>query len=302
MAGEPIRSNRSKSSAKGPVYYAIAGEPYAACNGTRFPHPAGKPLHPKIMRDPDPMSLLSSFSSSGSTRPVSGSNSLDNPIWHALVTEQSSLALGSGLARRFPAEIGPLCGMEDTSAASYEALRTLASPGEMLALFFTEPPTPPAGWTMAHYDILDQMICLEPRDQESLHVAREPKFRRLTPNDVPAMLELATLTEPGPFNHRTIELGVFFGIFDSGSLLAMTGQRLRLPQFVEVSAVCTHPDARGRGFARTLMIAVMEDIRKRGKTPFLHVRASNLRAIGVYEGLGFTLRQKLHFAALKNDG
>jgi ribosomal protein S18 acetylase RimI-like enzyme len=50
------------------------------------------------------------------------------------------------------------------------------------------------------------------------------------------------------------------------------------------------------------MIAVMEDIRKRGKTPFLHVRASNLRAIGVYEGLGFTLRQKLHFAALKNDG
>jgi len=213
MAGEPIRSNRSKSSAKGPVYYAIAGEPYAACNGTRFPHPAGKPLHPKIMRDPDPMSLLSSFSSSGSTRPVSGSNSLDNPIWHALVTEQSSLALGSGLARRFPAEIGPLCGMEDTSAASYEALRTLASPGEMLrcSLRSRQRPGRLDYGTLRHSRSDD---LFGTRDQESLHVAREPKFRRLTPNDVPAMLELATLTEPGHSITAPSNLGIL-RIFDS---------------------------------------------------------------------------------------
>ena len=192
--------------------------------------------------------------------------------------------------------------METPSAASYDALRTLAGPGEMLALFFTEKPTPPAGWTIAQYDVLDQMICRDPRNPESAHPAPEPKFRRLTPTDVPSMLELAALTEPGPFNRRTIELGIFFGIFDSGRLLAMAGQRLHLPQFVEVSAVCTHPDARGRGYARTLMIQVMEDIRQRGKTPFLHVRSSNLRAISVYESLGFTLQRKVHFAALKNDG
>jgi ribosomal protein S18 acetylase RimI-like enzyme len=302
MVGEPIRFNRSNSSAKGSVYYAVAGEPHAAFNGGRFSHPAGKPLHPKIMQDPNPMSLLSSSSSSGSTRPVSDPSPLDNPIWHALVTEQSSLALGSGLARRFPAEIGPLCGMENPSAASYDALRTLAGPGEILALFFTEPATPPAGWTMAHSDVLDQMICREPRNPGSSHVAPESKLRRLAPADVPAMLELATLTEPGPFNRRTIELGIFFGIFDSGRLLAMAGQRMHLPEFVEVSAVCTHPDARGRGYARTLMIEVMKDIRQRGKTPFLHVRSSNLRAISVYEGLGFTLRRKVHLAVLKNDG
>ena len=254
------------------------------------------------MHDPDPMSLLSSFSSSGSTRRFSGPTPLDNPIWHALVTEQRSLALGSGPARRFPAEIGPLCGMEASSAASYDALRTLVGPGETLALFFTEPPTPPAGWTMTHSDVLDQMICREPRNLESAHTTPESKLRRLTPADVPAMLDLARLTEPGPFDRRTIELGIFFGILDPGRLLAMAGQRLHLPQFVEVSAVCTHPDARGLGFARTLMIAVMEDIRQRGKTPFLHVRASNLRAISVYEGLGFTLRRKVHLAVLKSDG
>ena len=218
------------------------------------------------------------------------------------MTEQSSLALGGELARRFPAEIGPLCGMKEPTAACYEALRSLTSPGEALAILFTEPPTPPAGWAIAHYDVLDQMICREPRNPESSHVPKEPKFRRLTPADIPAMLELAALTAPGPFNRRTIELGVFFGILDSGRLLAMAGQRMHLPQFVEVSAICTHPDARGRGYARTLSIAVMEDIRQRSKTPFLHVRSSNLRAIHVYEGLGFTLRRKLHFAVLKTDG
>jgi GNAT superfamily N-acetyltransferase len=255
-----------------------------------------------MMQAENPISHLSSSSFSVPTRPVPDLSPLDNPIWNALVTEQSSLALGSGLARRFPAEISPLSGMETPSAAGYDALRTLANPGEMLALFFTEKPTPPAGWTSAHYDVLDQMVCREPRNPESAHPASDPKFRRLTPADVPAMLELAALTVPGPFNRRTIELGIFFGIFDSGRLLAMAGQRLHLPQFVEVSAVCTHPDARGRGYASTLSVQVMEDIRQRGKTPFLHVRSSNLRAISVYQSLGFTLQRKVHFAALKNDG
>lgn len=154
---------------------------------------------------------------------------------------------------------------------------------------------------MAHHDVLNQMICQGPGNPESSRDAPQPNLRQLTPDDVPAMLELAVLTEPGPFNRRTIELGIFFGIFDSGRLLAMAGERLHLPQFVEVSAVCTHPDARGRGYARTVMIEVMEDIRHRRKTPFLHVRAGNLRAIGVYESLGFSLNRKVHYAALKSD-
>lgn len=254
------------------------------------------------MQDPNPISPLSSSSSSGSTQPVSDLSPLDNPIWNALITEQRSLALGSGLARRFPAEIGPLSGLDNPSAAAYDALRALAGPGETLALFFTELPAPPAGWTMAHSDVLDQMICLEPGNLECAEPAAGPKLRRLTAADVPAMLELAALTEPGPFQQRTIELGPFFGIFDSGRLLAMAGERMHLPQFVEVSAVCSHPDARGRGYARTLMIEVIKEVVERGKTPFLHVRSSNLRAIEVYQSLGFALRRKLHLAVLKNEG
>jgi predicted GNAT family acetyltransferase len=114
------------------------------------------------------------------------------------------------------------------------------------------------------------------------------------------MVELATLTEPGPFRLRTMGLGTFYGIVEGGRLLAMAGKRMHLPGYVEVSGVCTHPDARGRGYARLLMSRVMEEIVNDGKTPFLHSFADNHGAIRVYESLGFTLRQRLELAVVQN--
>jgi predicted GNAT family acetyltransferase len=96
-------------------------------------------------------------------------------------------------------------------------------------------------------------------------------------------------------------LGKFFGIFESGRLMAMAGQRMRVPGFIEVSAVCTHPDARGRGYAGILMSAVMEDIFQQGATPFLHAFADNYSAIRVYRRLGFIQRRTLQLAVLKDE-
>ena len=230
------------------------------------------------------------------------SHPLENPIWNALNTEHAALALGKGSARRYPADIGPLCGIADQSASSYEALRALAGPGGVVGLFLQEPPASLPAWTLLRGGELSQMICNIPDGAEPVSLPQEATTRRLTSADVPAMMELAELAEPGPFRTRTIELGDFFGIFDSGRLVSMAGQRLRLPGFVEVSAVSTHPDARGRGYARALMSQVIGDIRRRGKTPFLHSFADNYAAIRVYESLGFTLRRTLHLAVLKNDG
>jgi predicted GNAT family acetyltransferase len=114
------------------------------------------------------------------------------------------------------------------------------------------------------------------------------------------MVALAQLTEPGPFRERTIELGAFFGIFESGRLVAMAGERMHLPHHVEVSAVCTHPDARGRGYARMLITTVIDGIRQRGKIPFLHSFADNYPANRVYESLGFRQRRTFELAVLKN--
>jgi predicted GNAT family acetyltransferase len=149
--------------------------------------------------------------------------------------------------------------------------------------------------------MLTQMICRVPKLEPARALSPSATMRRLGAADIPAMLELAKLTEPGPFRERTIELGGFFGIFEDQRLLAMAGQRMRVPGFVEVSAVCTHPDARGRGYAGIVMRNVMRDIWKAGQTAFLHVLSDNMSAIRVYEDLGFTTRRLLHLAVIKND-
>ncbi len=226
---------------------------------------------------------------------------LDNPIWHALHTEHSHFAVDAGLARRYPAAIGPLSGTADPLPHSLEALHALAEPGGRLVLLYEEPPGATPGWTVEHRGMLSQMVATNDVELSGDLESGAPQMRLLTVEDVPQMLELAHLTEPGPFRERTHELGTFFGIFEGERLVAMAGQRLHLPRFVEVSAVCTHPDVRGRGYARMLMTAAMQEIRNRGKTPFLHVLPENHGAIRIYESLGFTLRRNLHLTVLKNE-
>lgn len=223
---------------------------------------------------------------------------LDAPMWSALTTSQSHFAVGDGLVRAYAPEIGPLSGLAEQSADAYESLRELTEPGEVKALFLDELPIPRTGWTLIRGGILDQMVFT------GLGIAELPEtdgLRALTVTDVPAMVDLAHLTEPGPFRERTHELGTFFGIFEANRLLAMAGQRMRVPGFVEVSAVCTHPDARGRGYARVLMSAIMGLIASDGDTPFLHTFADNDAAIRVYKALGFTWRRSFHVAVLKKD-
>jgi ribosomal protein S18 acetylase RimI-like enzyme len=226
---------------------------------------------------------------------------LDDPIWTALNTSHAALALGGTLARRYPAHIGPLSGLADQSDAAFEELRALAGPGGVVVLFLQQPLQPRAGWTVVREGPLNQMVCITPPAEAPAALPPTATLRRLTTADSPAMVELATLTEPGPFREGTHELGGFYGIFEGGRLLSMAGQRMRVPGYVEVSAVCTHPDARGRGYARLLMLQVMADIRAEGLRPFLHSWAFNHAAIRVYTDLGFVLRHSMYVAALRND-
>ncbi len=232
-------------------------------------------------------------------KPMPAIEMLDNPIWNSLSSAHDELAMGNGLAKCYPAEVGPLSGLSEQTSAAYETLRTLAGPDGVQALFLDEPPQPRSGWTLIRGGLLTQMIYAGPTTLQP--PIAHSSMRLLTPSDVPAMVELAKLTEPGPFRSRTHELGTFFGIFENGRLVSMAGQRMRVPGFVEVSAVCTHPDARGRGYARRLMSAVMENILRDGDTPFLHSFADNHAAIRVYEALGFTHRRHFHLAVLKNE-
>jgi len=226
---------------------------------------------------------------------------LDDPIWGALTTDHAALAEGGALARRYPARIGPLSGLANQSDEAWEELRALAGPSGIVALFLQTPWAPRPGWSLVREGPLSQMVAIAPAAEAPASLPAPATLRLLTAADSEAMVELATLTEPGPFRTGTHELGGYYGIFEGARLLSMAGQRTRLPGYVEVSAVCTHPDARGRGYARTLMLQVMRDIRAEGRVPYLHSWAFNDAAIRVYTDLGFVLRHSMHVAALRND-
>jgi ribosomal protein S18 acetylase RimI-like enzyme len=220
------------------------------------------------------------------------SAALDNPIWSALNSAQSDWALGGPLARRFPADVAPFGGLLEQSAEAYQALEAIL-PGATTALFLSAPPQLPPGWQLLHGGQMYQMTVDQPIDEDVF------TYRQLHPADVPEILALTRLTEPGPFLARTIHLGSYFGIYQQGRLAAMAGERLHLTGFTEISAVCTHPDFRGRGFGNALLSMVRNRILARGEMPFLHVRASNATAIRLYQKQGFAIRARLHLAVVK---
>ena len=245
----------------------------------------------------------------GSVIPA-GLELLDNPIYHALGHAHAPLALGDERARRYPPSIGPLAGIREPSSECIAALPALVEPEDTIVLFLEAAiPTPP-GMTLVREGSLDQMLCPVDSPEVAQALARplpdNTILRQLVPADYPAMVELAHLTEPGPFRHRTAELGDFFGILQGPRLLAMAGERTRLPAlteqgFTEVSGVCTHPDARGRGYAHTLIARVHQEIRSRGETPYLHSWSSNASAIAVYQRLGYSLRRRFHLQAFRRE-
>jgi ribosomal protein S18 acetylase RimI-like enzyme len=223
---------------------------------------------------------------------------LDNVAWQALTTRQEVFAEISGSARRFQRDVTSLAAFEEPSAAGYDALARLAGPRGTAALFLHEPYQPRAGWSVVGGAPLPEMVC-----ENGAAATPNPKLEiaELGPHDSPEMVELAALTKPGPFGSRTHELGTYLGIRRDGKLVAMAGERLKVPGYAEVSAVCTHPDHLGKGYAAALMSELMARIRSRGETPFLHVRQDNTRAIAIYERLGFRTRLIVHYVVLRKE-
>jgi predicted GNAT family acetyltransferase len=221
-------------------------------------------------------------------------NPLDRPAWSALSTLQADFAHGDGRARRYRPEINVFGAPRDDSNDAHAAFAALTPVGQRVVIAQVAPVTVPAGFGIAHQGMGVQMVAERalPPD-EGLDV--------LTDADAAEMLALARLTEPGPFAEQTHRLGRFIGIRRNGALIAMAGERMRLPGYTEVSAVCTHPGHRGRGLARRLTTAVAAHIQARGETAFLHAWASNRPAIALYETLGFTLRAEVHIVVLERQ-
>ena len=206
---------------------------------------------------------------------------LDRPIWHALTTRQQALAEGGALARRYPSAIAPFADLAEMSPQGFAALGALMSPSDIAVLFTPDPVAAPPEFKTLLAKTGEQMIGMPAENSSG-----PTEVVTLGAGDVPAMMALTKLTNPGPFTPRTPELGAFLGIKVDGQLAAMAGERMKPANYTEITAVRVHPDHRGRGYAQVLLSAIARQIVARGEIPFLHVFSDNDGAIALYRRQG----------------
>ena len=209
---------------------------------------------------------------------------LANIMWNCLSGPHAKFATGAGSVRRYAPGFSPIVGSENPEQPDFETLQKFCEPGDSFYFDIWSGPAP-AGWQIDKEARMFKMVWEAPMPAEDA----APDAMLLRPEHFQQAVDLARLTNPGPFGIRTPELGEYFGYFDGDKLIAMAGERLCVSNLHEVSGICTHPDFQGRGLARKLTLKLLRRQMQRGKTTFLHVMSHNAPARGLYETMGFRI-------------
>ena len=208
--------------------------------------------------------------------------SLDNVFWQSLDGPHRGWSTGTSAARRYAPGFSPIAAFATPRAPDLGALSPFCAPGERLYCADWDGPAP-AGWRVELQAFMVRMAWQGDAPAVDASLQAVP----LGPTHVDAAVDLATLTKPGPFGPRTLEMGDYFGVFDDGRLVAMAGERMEVGSLREISGICTHPDFQGRGLARKLTLKLVHREMSRGLTPYLHVMSHNAPARALYEKIGF---------------
>jgi predicted GNAT family acetyltransferase len=219
-----------------------------------------------------------------------------NPVWHALQTKHRHFAVSNGSACRYPAEVAPFVAVAEPSVTALQELSSLLAAGEYVWLIGEHYPQPPE---LAFERTLECFQMVLPEEVTPPSPATE--IVPLSDAHAPEMVALTDIAFPGFFRSRTCEMGSYYGIRSDGELIAMSGERLVLDGYPEVSGVCTHPAHRGKGYAEKLIWEVVRKHRRDGDVSWLHVTTTN-PAIELYLRMGFTVVRKvtLHRISLKD--
>ena len=213
---------------------------------------------------------------------------LDNPVWFSLTEMHDKHCIDYGNVKFYETDYTPFGAFikdEDTSEAiekHSKLIKDFFIVGEKPKMPSTlKPPIRYVGLQMILYNKIDYPITENIIELDDSHYED--------------LIRLIKLAYPEYFKPKTNSLGRYYGIYKNQKLVAVTGERMQTIHFTEISAVITHPDHLGNGYAKQLITHTSNKIFEKNKTPFLHVDETNLGPINLYKKLGFITRRKLEF-------
>lgn len=213
---------------------------------------------------------------------------LDNPVWFSLSETHQSFAVEYGSVKFYHPDYCPFGGFEKGNAIA----KSIDGYSEMVDSFFIVGEKPELSNLLK---LNKELVCLQMIVCNPIDIAINDPIVKLTDEHIDALYELVNFVQPGYFKKKTSLLGNYYGIFKNEELVSVTGERMQMNDFVEVSAVVTHPNHTGKGYAKQLVVQTVNEIFKQNKIPFLHVIEDNKGAIQLYEKLGFSTRCKISF-------
>lgn len=216
------------------------------------------------------------------------SNKLDNPVWYSLSESHNEYAITYDDTLFYDPEYCPFGAALNTKKSS----NAIAQYSNLSSNFFIvgEKPEIPA-----HLKIKNELVCLQMMIRSPINIPIIDTIIKLEESHREDLMGLVKIVYPEYFKSKTATLGNYYGIYKDNQLVAVTGERMQMNDFIEVSAVITHPNYLGKGYAKQLVAHTANAILNQNKTAFLHVYEKNFVAIKLYEKLGFETRRKISF-------
>ena len=213
---------------------------------------------------------------------------LDNPVWHALSETHKDFSTDYNNLKCYDPDYCPFGGSVNSNTIS-EAVDTYAAINNNFFIVGDKPVF------SERVSLKNELICLQMVIETGIQLEMKDDIMPLNNHYEEVLFELVNLVQPGYFKKKTISLGNYYGIFKDEKLVAVTGERMKMYDLTEISAVVTHPGYTGKGYAKQLVAYTVNKIFEEGKNPFLHVAETNTGAIKLYEQLGFKTRRKISF-------
>ncbi|OMQ08678.1 GNAT family N-acetyltransferase [[Flexibacter] sp. ATCC 35103] len=213
---------------------------------------------------------------------------LDNPVWNSLSETHAAFAIDYNGTQFYNPDYCPFGGFVKAES-TLDAINQYSVLAESFFIVGEKP-------EIADYlKIAKELVCLQMIIYNKIQQPITAEIIKLTEKNNDELVHLVNLVQPGYFKNKTPSLGNYFGIFKENKLVAITGERMKMNDFTEVSAIITHPDHTGKGYAKQLITHAVNKIFDENKIPYLHVVESNIGAIALYEKLGFVTRRKISF-------